>query len=214
MTEPPFNGRGFCTYSDVRRLQNMGIPNGFRRKRSLSVDEAALLISGAINEAAVQCLLDVKRISHEESPDQTAVMNGSACHSLSIEVLFMFYNAVDRLAFANLEAPKRTQFMHLLSTMVVDLCINAHFRAPADQKEDLKDALLGDLDRANLEYGGLAMSSDTGSVMTVFDKLAQSAAAEFGLPNDRELIGLFHVSAMGHYYKLRPGIEGILRSVR
>jgi hypothetical protein len=89
--------------------------------------------------------------------------------------------------------------------------------APEGETKEFKDDMLTDLYRANIEYAAYPVQRDnrTQEAPTVFEKLAEAWVTELAdCPNAENLMGLFCVSAMGYYYKLRPEIERILQSMR
>jgi len=195
----------------------MGFLDRFKPRQALSVHEAAFLVSGSINKAAAASVEDVTT-SHKEASGEGLPIDNRTAWLLIAESLFAFYNTVDRIAFDILDKETRSEFMDSLAVAAVELFVRVSSSgAPEDEASAFKQDMLTDLYRANIEYGAYPVRRDnrTEETPTVFEKLAEACVTNLAdCPNAQSLMGLFCVSAMGYYYRLRPEVEGILQSMR
>lgn len=187
----------------------MGFSSTSSAEDALSTDEAALVVARNMVSTSWAHAEEIQSHRQQEELHFSRAQFGQ----LVCDFLSLLYNLVDRLAFEILTEEQRSDFTPALGSMAITLLVDSALpSADEAEKQELKEGLATELAQDNFAYARYPLQSDED---TVFLKFAQRAAENvLNCGGDDVVIGVLCVSAMGHYYRLRAEIEGILHSVQ
>ena len=171
----------------------IGDKDRFKKEQTISVDNAAKILSNRILEASSMNAEAVKKF-YEEHNDEELEIDAWKLWEIIFEFEFLFLHVTDRMSFDIHDQDRRSVFMDRLIEVTVNSTINTAFpRLGLDESGNLKSSMLKDYNANQYEYGQyrkMFPGKNESSKDTVFWEFGKNVAKRIGEPTDISYIML------------------------